>query len=146
MELDTFIITVAGEPFTCRRPTHGELDLGKLQRSSAVVVMYQQKIAEVEAHPEAEDADERVASYVELAGKAATRVRDMVRRALERIAEPRAAALLDPQAHGEEASVQRGFLAAAELYQTLARPQPGKSSPSSGCRRPGEGNGSAGGT
>jgi len=126
MEPDTFIIDVAGEAFTCRRPTHGELDLGKLQRSSAVVVMYQQKIADVEANPGADDADEKVASYVELAGKAATRVRDMVKRALERIAEPRAAALLDPKAHTEEVSVQRGFLVAVELYHALAKPAPGK--------------------
>jgi len=122
MEPDNFIIDVAGETFTCRRPTHGELDLGTLGRLSAIFFTYQEKIAAVERNPDGEDALDKVASYVKLAGDAAARVRDVVRRALARIAESRAAALLDPKEHGEEASITRGFLAAAQLYQALVKP------------------------
>src|SRR4051812_1048609 len=66
---------------TCRRPTHGELDLAMLGRLLQVVIGYQRKIAALEESPE-DGAALRVANLLAICGGAIDEVRQRVRKAL----------------------------------------------------------------
>lgn len=105
--------------FRCRRPTHGELDVGLLARLYGVFCGYQKKIADLEQDPQP-GAAKLVGNYVAIGGEAAEEMRDRIRKALGRIcADPSAAELLDADAPG---SVQRGIWAAEALFEVLAPP------------------------
>lgn len=122
MESESLTITIAGRPFQCRRPTHGELDMGKLQRLCGVFFGYQKRIEDVEANPEP-GAAEKIASFVAIAAEAAEKIREMGRRTLERIAGPEAAALLDAAPTGEFEATQRALSVADQLFTALVPPR-----------------------
>src|SRR5262245_10008925 len=78
---ETFTIEVDGRRIELRRPTHGELDLGMLDRMVGVYLGYQKRLVDLEAAPEPGVAV-RIASCVEIANDAAREVRERVRRVM----------------------------------------------------------------
>ncbi|HVY62227.1 MAG TPA: hypothetical protein VHF22_11275 [Planctomycetota bacterium] len=87
---DTFEIRIDGDGgahFTCRRPTHGELDLAMLSRLLQVVVGYQRKIAAVEDEPQTGSAV-KVANHLALCAEAIEEIATRVKRGLRAIAPP----------------------------------------------------------
>lgn len=128
---DTFTITIpAGvaedgtlrvEAFTCRRPTHGELDLGRFRRYVALMHDYQVRVAALEANP-AEGAVEKIERLVMLGEEAATKVCEITRRAVRAIAPPTADELLDPAKVGDVAAAARCGDVALQLLEALVVP------------------------
>ena len=116
---DALTLRITDRTLTCRRPTHGELDVGMLSRILSVIVGYQKRLAVIEADP-APGAIVKVANLVGLVGQAAEEIRARVRRALATCAGPETLAWLD---EGDEtARAQRTVDVAIALVLALDVP------------------------